>query len=276
MSEMNNLISPSQSSDSISKFELKYSKELGMCRTIDEFYNHIGQCLRFMGFSEYSFSRLSATPDIFFPLFTMPLEMNHIYFTEEYYESDPMIQYLLWNDKPIFLSDIKKQIEGISYETEELQCNKKLFTLLDSYGYTDFYYIPIGDSRENSKVTLAVATKSPDIKEFHTFIDRMKPQLMALTEAINFVGAKKYSDIFGPAISAEEPIDLDAFELFEIMVRKDLKLIDAAKEMNISRHAANRKIKYIKDTLKVKTALKAFSVADKRELIMWRKGADFE
>ena len=143
-----------------------------------------------------------------------------------------------------------------------------MFALLKAFSYYDFFYIPIGKSGENGKVTLAVATKSTDTSEFHALIDRMKPQLMALTRAIDFVGAKKFPEFFlGDLENKQIMVNPNLLQLLQIMVQQDIKLIDAAKVMNVNRHAANRWIKCIKDDLKVNTTARAICLLLKAGLI---------
>lgn len=250
------------------RYESNYYNNLMMARNIEQFYNHIGQCLRFMGFSEYSFSRLSARSEILDPLFTMPMGMNNAYFSENLHEHDPVIQYVLCNDKPIFLSDIQRSIESLPYETETTRHNKEMFALLNAYGYTDFYYIPIGKCGRDGKVTLAVATKSPDVDEFHNLVEKVKLQLIALARAIGFTGTKKFPEFFlGDLENKQILINPNFLQLLQIMLQQDMKLVNAAKVMNVSRHTANRWIKCIKDDLRVNTTARAIYLLLKAGLI---------
>jgi len=257
-----------KTSVTISEFEVKYCQELSLARDINQFYMHIGITLRYMGFSEYSFSRLSAKSEIPVPLFTMPLEMNNIYFADAHFECDPVIQYVLANDKPIFLSDIKNSIESLAYDTEITKRNKEMFALLKAYGYNDFYFIPVKASNDNGTVMLAVATKSHDLLMFRNLVKKMKSQLTALVKAIDFVGTKKFPAFFLSELEGNHYlINPERLELLQIMVRDDLKLIDAAKRLNVSRDIANRWIKSIKRRLQVDTTARAIYLAVKAGLI---------
>lgn len=253
---------------SIPAFETKYCRELSLARNINDFYMHIGITLRYMGFSEYSFSRLSATAEIPVPLVTMPIEMNNIYFTDAHFECDPVIQYVLANDAPIFLSDIKSSIASHPYETELIKRNKEMFALLSSYSYYDFYFIPIGASNGEGTVMLAVATKSRDINQFHHLVESLKFRLLALTRAIDFVGTKKFPAFFlSKGESKKILIDSGPLELLRVMVQEDVKLFEAAKRMNVSRHTANRWMKCIRNDLQASTTARAIYLALKAGLI---------
>lgn len=255
-------------SDFILDFEVKYCRELSLARNINDLYMQIGITLRYMGFSEYSFSRLSATSEIPAPLVTMPLEMSSIYFTDAHYECDPVIEYVLANVDPIYLSDIKKVIESLPYDTEIIKRNKEMFALLKAYGYYDFYFIPVKASNGNGTVTLSVATKSDDLIMFRNQVEKNKSQLMALARAIDFVGTKKFPEFFLSDLENKQiVINPNPLQLLQIMVQQDVKLIDAAKVMDVSRHAANRWIKCIKDDLKVNTTARAIYLLLKAGLI---------
>lgn len=254
---MNSLLDPEAFDMLALGFESKYSKELSMSRNIDQFYSHIGLLLRYMGLSEYSFSRVSLTQDIITPLFIMPLAMYDIYFSKEYYKVDPITQYILANDKPIFLSEIQHCLSFTPYETAESKIYKEIFALLKSYDYTEFFYIPFGHMVEKSKFTLAIATKSPDLSEFHTIIEKVKPQLIALTRSIQHVEETRYPGLMPPTDKMKKiNLNPDHLELLQIMVRDDLTLVNAAERLNISRDIANRRIKSIKHNLCVNTIAK--------------------
>jgi len=141
-----------------------------------------------------------------------------------------------------------------------------MFAHLDSFGYHDLYIIPCGIPDKEGRLVLTVATKDQNIEDFRDLISKKSSHLQSLVMAIEFVSTKKFPEIL---VNQKEEfrIDSDFLQLLRIMVQEDLKLFDAAKKMNISRHTANRWIKSANTAFRVGTTARVIYLALKAGLV---------
>ncbi|MBL4838702.1 MAG: autoinducer binding domain-containing protein [Kordiimonadaceae bacterium] len=264
----NNTLDSGALLESLTNHELQYIRNLSLARNELEFYQCISISLRHMGFSEYSFSRLGCAEELPIPIVTMPKEMNEVYFEHGFYEHDLALQYAQKNDTPIFLSGIRGHISTIPFKIEVIKCSKEAYKLLDSYGYKDFFFIPIRAGNGNNKVMLAVATKDHDTRNFHNLIKSNTAKLISFARAIDFVGTKKYSDVFlGKSESRKIILNPRPLEILRLIGPGDMKLIDAADMLGISKFSASRHISAAKQIFDVQTTTGAVYCATKQGLI---------
>jgi len=250
-------------------WEYKYQQELSRAYNLNSFCLLIGQSLRFMGFSEYSLYYLDDNSKPLVSIFTtMPEEENNAYFSDTHWKHDPIRDYAMKENDGILLSTISNYIDSCPFQLESLWCSKVMFAHLESFGYHDLYIIPSRLPNSEGCLILTVATKDRNIDVFHTLISKNCSRLQSLITAIEFVGTKKFPSIFLDQNESKKiPIDPNSLKLLQIMVGDDLKLVDAAKQFNISRDIANRYIKSIRNALRADTTARAIYLATKAGLI---------
>jgi len=252
-----------------STWEHKYRQEFSRAYNLNSFCLHIGQSLRFMGFDEYSLYYLENNRRPFISIFTTMAEDDiNAYFGDSQWQYDPIRDYVIKEKGGILLSTIKQYYDECPFQMESLCCAQVMLAHLESFGYRDLYIIPRRDPGSESCLVLTVATKDQNIEGFHRLVSENGSRLQSLVTAIEYVGIGKFPDIFRDQNERNQiQIGSNSLELLRIMVRDDLKLIDAAKQMNVSRDIANRWIKSVKNALNADTTARAIYLATKTGLI---------
>jgi len=255
-------------SASRSVFQIKFYKELSISRSFDEFSTKIKKILEDLGFCEYAFSRTSATGEIPRPIITMPDAMNDIYFRECFYEHDLSLQCAMNDNGPLFHSVIEDYINDVPFVTDAITQNKGIFKLLKSFGYIDFYFIPLGAHNGNGRVLLSVATKQENVAQFRARVENCKETLHQLAQAIDYVGTRKFPDFFLSENESQKIIITPKpLILLNMLAQDDLTLVQSADKLSISIHTADKHISAIKKALGASTIHGAIYKALKAGLI---------
>jgi len=258
-------------SASRSVFQIKFYKELSIFRSFDEFSTRIKKILEDLGFGEYAFSRTSATGEIPRPIITMPNAMNDVYFREGFYEHDLSLQCAMNDNGPIFHSVIEDYINEVPFVTDAITQNKEIFKLLKSFGYVDFYFIPIGAHNGNGRVLLSVATKQENVAQFRARVESCKDTLLQLAQAIDYVGTRKFPNFFLSENESQKIIITPKpLILLNILAQDDLTLAQTADKLSISIHTADKHISAVKKALGASTIQGAIYKAIKAGLIECR------
>lgn len=257
-----------EASFSRSVHQIKFYRELSICRTFDEFVTKIQKILKDMNFDEYAFTRSAVSEEMPRPIITMPKEMNDIYFYEGLYEHDLTLKFATNDNDPIFHSAIEAYIDRAPFMTEAIIRNKEIFKLLKSYGYYDFYFIPLGAHNGNGRILLSVATKNENLSNFWLHVERCREALQLLAEAIDYIGTRKFPTFFlGKAESQEIIIHPKPLMLLNTLARHDLTLDQTADKIGISIHTADKHIAAVKKALGATTTTGAIYKAIKAGLI---------
>ena len=255
-------------SASRSVFQIKFYKELSIARSFDEFSTRIKKILEDLGFGEYAFSRTSATGEIPRPIITMPDAMNDVYFREGFYEHDLALQCAMNDNGPIFHSVIEDYINDVPFVTDTITQNREIFKLLKSFGYIDFYFIPLGAHNGNGRVLLSVATKDKSADQFRVHVESCKDTLDLLAQAIDYVGTRKFPNFFLCENESQKIIITPKpLVLLNMLAQDDLTLIQTADKLSISIHTADKHISAVKKALGTSTIHGAIYKAIKVGLI---------
>ena len=251
-----------------SAFQISFYKELSISRSFDEFSTKIKKILEDLGFGEYAFSRTSATGEIPRPIITMPDDMNDIYFREGFYEHDLSLQCAMNDNGPIFHSVIENYVNDVPFVTDTITQNREIFKLLKSFGYCDFYFIPLGAHNGNGRVLLSVATKDKSVIQFRAHVEVCKDTLHILAQAIDYVGTRKFPDFFLCEHECQKiVITPKPLVLLNMLAQEDLTLLQTADKLSISIHTADKHISAVKKALGASTIHGAIYKAIKVGLI---------
>ena len=244
--------------------QITFHQLLSVSRNFDEFSAKIEKILLDLGFVQYSFARLNITNEIPRPLITMPHEMSDIYFREAFYEHDLTLQYAMNDNGPIFHSVIEDYVTKSPFITDAIKQNREIFKLLKSYGFNDFYFIPLGAHNGNGRVFLAVAARDQNLKDFQNQVEKSKMTLHMLAEAIDYIGTRKYSEFFlGENESRDIVIHPKPLILINTLVKGDLTLAQTADKLGISVPTADKHIAAVKEALGTNTTAGAIYKAMK-------------
>lgn len=251
-----------------SVFKIRFYKVLSISRNFDEFSTKIKKILEDLGFGEYAFTRTSVTGEIPRPIITMPDAMNDIYFREGFYEHDLTLQCAMSDNGPIFHSVIEEYVNKVPFVTDAIKQNREIFKLLKSFGYIDFYFIPLGAHNGNGRVLLSVATRDESAVNFRTRVENCKETLHLLAEAIDYVGTRKFPSFFlCESDNKDIIITPKPLILLNILAQEDLTLRQTANKLCISIHTADKHISAVKKALGAHTIHGAIYKAIKAGLI---------
>lgn len=254
-------------STSSSVFQIKFYKALSICRNITEFLEKIEKTLKSLKFEEYAFTRLIHT-DIENPITTMPPALAESYMNEGLYENDLTLQFALSDNGPIYYSQIEDSIENVPYITDTIKQNREIFKLSRSFGYTDFYLVPLGAANGGGRIMLAVATKSDDITLFRDYVESCKKILCLLAEAIDYIGTRKFPEFFLCRNESQKiVITPKPLIVLNTLAQDDLTLVQTADKLCISIHTADKHICAAKKALGASTIHGAIYKAIKVGLI---------
>ena len=135
--------------------ETMFYRGLNACADMPDFQTRIAEFLMEMGFDTFSYTlvgmgdkRLAAPKRLFS---TLPEELLEVYDAKKYHSHDIALDYAFHNQRDIFYSDLQGDLKRTSYETDAKLVNREIFNLYRSFGYYDFYLIPM---RRDGRITL--------------------------------------------------------------------------------------------------------------------------
>ncbi|TQV69865.1 hypothetical protein FKG94_22190 [Exilibacterium tricleocarpae] len=249
--------------------------QLGLCTQLArakdprDLHNQVLEVIGKIGFSDYGFVRM-APSDLESPLLTNPHDQVKSYFEEGYYEHDFMVRYVSQNIRPIFISKVYGVAYDAPYDIDLFRANQKIFELNQSYGYLDYYCIPMMSCRGKAKVMLTVSQRGISSLDFQVNITRHKPTLHVLCEAIDHVTSTKFPNEFSVGEECE-PVKINPKPLLVLntLANNDMTMSAVAEKLCISTITANQHIAAVRRALDTKTTVGAIKKAIKLGLISY-------
>ena len=255
-------------SDDAHFWEARYIRLLGEAKDVTDFSNRVRRALSEMGFEHYSLARLMAPGDIELEFQTVPQEVNASYKEGGFFADDVVIKHSMRQKTPIYKSTVEKCLRDTAFSSPIVDRNLELNRMLSSYGFFNFYYIPISAANSNGCVMIAVTARDLDPVEFVRRIEKCKIKLQALGKAADYIGTTKYPAYFlSEAENRGDIIAPDSLRLLRLLIKKDLSIKEAAHELNWHRTTVDRHLKLIREAFGTKTNLRAAYLAQKFELI---------
>lgn len=218
-------------------------RNLSASKDIMDFMKRISKIILQLGFKDYAFSRIDKPAELEIPILTSPKELLSLYNAEQLYVNDITLEYVANNNEPIFQSVLHDHINKTPYLTESVRINQQISRLLKSFGFYDFYFIPCCAHNGGGKVVLSISTKDMDPTEFRKRIEKAKPVLRQIAEAIDFIGTRRFPDFFlGDGESRNIVITPRPLELLTVLAQEDMSLNEAAEFLNRSIYTVNQQI----------------------------------
>lgn len=139
--------------------EARFYRELNSAHDIDSFGNRIEDAMAHLGFDAFSYwvigsgGRRLAEPKRLFT--TLPEELHADYDERGYHRSDITVDYVYHNSGDVLYSSLQRALKRFPFETQSRLINREIHLLYRSYGYHDFYIVPL--HREGTTSFLSVA-----------------------------------------------------------------------------------------------------------------------
>lgn len=257
--------------DSSQEFEMGFLHELSKSKDPFDLKKRILKLVRRLGFSDYGFIHIENSSETGGLLLTNPSAQLKSYYDGGFHEHDLMMSYVNSNTSPIFLSQVYDFVTDAEYDVELFARNREIYRLNQSYGYFDYYTIPMLSCNDNGKVLFTITQKNLNSIEFQTKITPFKSTLRLLAEVIDHICATKFHDFF---VGQEIPltnIRSRPLQVLDTLANKDISIKQVADELNISVYTVNQHLAAARKAFAAKTTIGAIRNAVLAGLIDYKK-----
>lgn len=252
--------------------EFGYFRDLAESRNVTDLKQRIQSITENLGFSHYVFSRLSCSENNLREINNLPQEIPNIYYESGLFEHDVTPNYAIQNSTPIFQSDIHSDVSRLPANIDISNTMLEIKKLNESFGFYDYFNLPIDAVGGNGKVMLSVTQRGLSPYEFKTMTEQHKASLHLLARAIDWTVSHKYAS---ELIRSEAPstfrITPKPLRVLEALANNDLNVIQIAEKLFISPVTANKHLENVRRSLGVKTNHGAIKKAIMLNLITYKK-----
>lgn len=245
-----------------------------ICATsyFDEFKQSVRNEVNNLGFSDYSFVRLEACDSLESQsLVTLPQELLDRYYEKGLYKHDAILEYAENSERPIFRSVLDKYIAQAPYVNAMTRATQAICELSKSYGYSDFYIIPVHGIGGRGRVILSIADQGCDQAEFKSKVESCKSLLLLLCESIDWATVHNFPDLFLAAENDSVVINPKPLLVLSTLANNDLNISQVADRLNISVVTANKHLETVRRSLAVRTNYAAIKKAVVKGLINYKE-----
>ncbi len=246
--------------------------ELLKTSSIADFMVRIHRLIQGLGFSDFSFARMNSSSDPDAHLVSTSRIISDYYRDESVWRNDFMLQHAARSLEPLFQSDIDQFLLGAPVVTDSILSNLGARRIRLDLGYSEYYGMPIQAVNGNGNILMSITSTGMRPEEFRARIAQVKNSIRIITEAIDYVGTKRFPEFFlgqnedNSVLVHPKPLRL----LLEI-ASSNLSLKDAARKLCISQSTANQHIAAAKKALGATTTASAVYKAIQCGLIDCRK-----
>ena len=254
------------------KLEYGYFAELARSKDICELRTHINEQIRRLNFSEYVFIRLedAGIPQLL--LKTLPEELAIAYNKAGYFEHDMNLQRARESTQPFFHSMIHEYVANAPFTSDMTSCMQEIQELNKSFGYYDYYNIPIPSQSSQGCALFSVTTRGMNPSDFQQAVVGYESTLRLLGEAIESVVEQKFSAEF---ISKDNnkchqiTINPKPLRVLNTLANNDYSINEVAEKLCISVVTVNQHLKTVRTQLGTKTNYAAIKQAVQAKLIQF-------
>lgn len=246
----------SDKTEHFSEYEFGYYADLSSAKNVGEFKNKIHTIIQGFGFSDFSFVRMHCGDIDSRLLVTGPEEMLTAYFDQNFMKYDMILPYIEQSVEPIFLSEIRDYAAKSPFQNETTRGMKAIYELNKSYGFYDYYNIPIKALNGEGNVLFSVTIRGYGPTEIKRAVEESKVALLLLCEAIDFVVTQKFSDdLIGERVATPEDIAINPrpLRVLQALANNDFNIMQVADHLNISAVTANKHLETARKALAVRT-----------------------
>lgn len=236
---------------------VSYLSYLSRAKTIESLRQRIQRVLKVLGLGEgeYCLGPIGATKDHLGELTTIPKALRHDYIEGGYEEIDLVIGHAKSKTTPVFLSELRKYIEGTPIHSEVFQRNLELCELLGGYGYKDYYHIPLNSYIGEYNMLMSITIRDVEAETFRQIINANRQIIHLVVDNIAFVALTKFPHYFFRECALQKAIGITPkqLRLLTILATDNVGLQGAADKMCISLDTVNKHIAAAKMALGAKT-----------------------
>ena len=138
---------------------MNFVAELSSSRDIAGLKKRILKYLYDWGFSDFTYLSLNTIEEIDGPLLTISKEQLYLYKAEAFFDHDMIAQYIHSNTNPIFQSTIDDFLNSTPFVTELISRNRELLRMIKSFGYKEWYMMPIKVHESGAPALFSVSAK---------------------------------------------------------------------------------------------------------------------
>lgn len=251
--------------------QIEFVRMLSKSRNTRDLNQRILKVLAPLGFSDFSIIRIAPGWAVDNSLTSLPSALVKAYQEDRFYKYDMALDYLMTGClNPVYQSIIAQAIETSPLLTHTFEKNQDLLALYKRFHFHDAFLIPVelSTARPGEGILFSVLSKRTDPEEFRVKVERCKPILQLLADAVNFINNTRFC-----APKNRCPITPRSVDLLTAMAKDDLTLSKAAKKLGISLDTANKHMATAKKALGTRSQANAVFLALKKGLIDFSEDA---
>ena len=233
-----------------------YYFELSSAKNVGDFKRRIENIVKRLGFGDYAFVRLATTVDSR-ELISITRDLINAYDKAGLYEYDLVQKHAAEQTQAVFRSEINEHIfqAPVAYG-DYTRCAHEINELNKSFGYFDYYTIPIKAGNGNGNVALSLTRRGLSPTELKRRVQQCVSDLQLLCEAIDFVSTRKFADeLLGREDQEGRTIKINPrpLEVLDMLANNDLNITEVAAEIGINAVTANRHLQAARKAFGVRT-----------------------
>ncbi|MEM8682173.1 MAG: autoinducer binding domain-containing protein [Pseudomonadota bacterium] len=253
--------------------EYGYYFELSSAKDLKDFKRRIDNIVKRLGFGDYGFVRLANVEESR-ELISIQDDLITAYDRGGLYEYDLVLLHAIEHTRPIFRSTVNEHVlEAPFTYGEHTRCMREAYKLNKSFGYYDFYNVPIKASNGNGNVVLSVTRRGLSPTQLKRQVQQCVTDLQLLCEAIDFVSISKHADkLLEPDDEEGRVIKINPRPLMvlDMLANSDLNITEVAAKMGINVVTANRHLQAARKAFGVKTNHAAIKQGIQNKLIQYK------
>jgi DNA-binding CsgD family transcriptional regulator len=254
------------------QFEFGYFADFFRSSDIPTLRAHINDIIRDLNFSDFLYTRLDnpGTPQLL--LNTLPEELLSSYCENQYFKHDMRVAHAKNNSQPFFSSTIHDYLADAPFSSDMTSCMDGILQLNRSFGYYDYYNIPILGKGCSTQALLSVTQRGMSPVDLKNTVRGGESTLHLLSEAIEAVVARKFSrEIVGINHGKYSQLKLTPkpLRVLSTLANNDYNINEVAEKLSISVVTVNQHLKTVRNKLGTKTNYAAIKQAILSNLIQF-------
>jgi hypothetical protein len=250
--------------------ELKLIEWLSSAGDVNAFIKRVTRALAKISVSNWGYSRLDVPPDLGIEglIGTDFNNYTDSYTYEAFYECDMTLQHVLSSDSSVFQSNFHQMVEECSLSGEILLRNRELFRMTRSYGFEDYFNLPIS-SIDGGRAVFCICCKGSDIASFRENVSSNIQEINLIAKVTDEIGVSRFSKyILNPKTINEKIISSRGLKLLQLMHTEHVSQKVAASMMHITERTAARHSAKIRELLGVTNSRDAIMLSLRRGYII--------
>ena len=230
--------------------EFGYYADLAQIETEQELATRIGNIVSRLGFSDYTFINLECADTVQHELNTLPELLVQEYYDRDLYAQDMVLQRAMNTRAPFFSSTIHDYVAFAPFNSDMTKTMKTIYELNKSFGYYDFFHIPI--KTEYAYLLFSVSIRGASPIDFKEKSKAAKRSLILLSEALENIINNQFPMLL-PTKAKDTTINPKPLRVLNTLANNDLTIEQVANKLCISVVTANQHLKTVRQCLGVKT-----------------------